>query len=210
MPIRSYSRNPPVSLRGAAPPRALGGGRRTGPPFPLAPRPASASAGDAQAPPTRGRDRPGHVSAGRTRCRGRAGGWPGPRVPGAGSGRQRSPAGRRQPRGPAPSVGFGRRPLRVLGRRRSRAPWPARPLLLVTLGRGAGGCGRRAEGGSEGAGALCAEQAGGGRGLGRHVHGGPLLCGERVSVAEGFIGEGGGAACPHLPALLAGGGGETS
>lgn len=40
-----------------------------------------------------------------------------------------------------------------------------------------------------------------GRGPGRHVHGGPLLCGERVSVAEGSTGGGGGrAACPHLPA----------
>lgn len=67
------------------------------------------------------------------------------------------------------------------------------------------------EGGSEGAGALCAEQAGGGRGPGRHVHGGPLLCGERVSVAEGSTGGGGGDAVrPLLPALLAGGGGETS
>lgn len=129
----------------------------------------------------------------------------------AGRSRGRRPArARRQVRG------FGVRAERALEPRRSRAPRPARAAALGSPGRGAGGCGRPvgwAEGGSAGAGAgaLCAEQARGSRGPGRHVHGGPLLCGERVSVPEGSAGgRGGGAARLHLPARLLGGGGETS
>lgn len=133
--------------------------------------------------------------------------------------RQAGPAqrsrGRRQPRGPALGLGFDLRSHRVLDQRRSRAPWPARARCSGSPRPEAPAAAGGGEGGSEGAGALCAEQAGGGRGPGRHVHGGPLLCGERVSVAEGSTGGGGGggggdAVCPHLPALLAGGGGETS
>lgn len=142
-------------------------------------------------------------------------GWPRPRVPGAGSSRPDAPGGaggggrrgaRRQVRGSGVPA------ERALEPRRSGAPRPARAAALGSPGRGAGGCGRPvgwAEGGS--AGALCAEQARGSRGPGRHVHGGPLLCGERVSVPEGSAGgRGGGAARLHLPARRAGGGGETS
>lgn len=63
-----------------------------------------------------------------------------------------------------------------------------RPLHWGSQGRSSSDCGRWVEGRSEGVGALCTVQAGGCRGPGRHVHGGPLLCGERVSVPEGSTG----------------------
>lgn len=117
--------------------------------------------------------------------------WPQPRVLGVGSG---SPTRREEPGlEAAEGAGSGVRDSvsgaeRVLDQRWSRAPGlRACPLLGVpqSKARAAAGTGRVGGRRPGGTGALCAVEVEA-AGAGRHVHGGPLLCGERVSVGRGL------------------------